>query len=148
MFKWMQLGERMKKTRMRFFQVGLLFLLIVTYVGCNNQNQNSSDTSIDIQAALSVDDAVRNLKPDTTVCTVIGVVQTVTPNNDLLTLIDVEEYKICGLSDCCLYMPVRWQGEMPKIEDIVTVQGTIEATGSDMVFTANKLQVDRDTTTQ
>ena len=131
----------MYKTRLILFPVGLLFLLIVMYGGCDNQNQSSGDTSIDIHAALSVDDAVRNLKPDTTVRTVIGVVQTVTPNDDLLTLIDVEEYKTCGLGDCCLYMPVRWQGEMPKIEDIVTVQGTIEGTESGMLFSAGKLHV-------
>ena len=138
----------MYKTRLILFPVGLLFLLIVMYGGCDKQNQSSGDTSIDIHAALSVDDAVRNLKPDTTVRTVFGVVQTVTPDDDLLTLIDVEEYKICGLSDCCLYMPVRWQGEMPNIENMVTVQGTIEATESGMEKKKKKLQVDRGTSTQ
>lgn len=138
----------MYKTRLISVSVGLLFLLIVTYGGCNNQNQSSGDTSIDIHAVLSVDDAARSLKPDTTVRTVFGVVQTVTDSSDLLTLIDVEEYKVCGLTDCCLYMPVRWQGEMPKIEEIVTIQGTIEATESGMVFIANNLQVDMDTTTR
>lgn len=138
----------MRKEQMRFFLLSLLFLFIVAHVGCNNQNQGSNDTSIDTQVVLSVDDAVRYLKPDSTAITVFGVVQTVTDSNDLLTLIDVEEYKLCGLTDCCLYMPVRWQGEMPKIEDNVTVQGTIEATESGMVFLADKLQVDKDTTTR
>lgn len=127
--------------------IGLLFLLMAYLGGCSSQEDNANDHAIETTTVLSVDDAVRNLKPDTTVRSVIGVVQTVTPNDNLLTLIDVEEYKLCGLSDCCLYMPVVWQGEMPNIEDIVTVEGRIDSTESGLVFTANKLQVDKDTTT-
>jgi hypothetical protein len=128
--------------------VGILFLLVSLCIGCTSQNHDSADTSVDTHAALSVNDAVRDLKPDTVEQIVTGVVRTVTPEDKLLTLIDIEEYKTCGLSDCCLYMPVRWQGEMPKTKDIVTVHGTIEATESGMVFSANKLHVDRNAATQ
>lgn len=130
------------------FSAGILFLLVSLYGGCSNQNHDSADPSVEAGTTLSVDDAVRNLKPDTTARTVTGVVRSVTPEDNLLTLIDVEEYKTCGLSNCCLYMPVHWQGEMPKIEDIVTVQGTIEARDSGMVFSANELRIDGNAASQ
>lgn len=144
----MPLGERVQSKYIRLIPMGILLLLALLYGGCSSGEQKEVDSSADLRAALSVNDAVRNLKPDTTARMVTGVVRTVTPEDSLLTLIDVEEYKTCGLSDCCLYMPVRWHGDMPKMKDIVTVQGTIQATESGMVFSANKLHVDEDAATQ
>lgn len=138
----------MQSKKMNVVRAGILFLLVSLFGGYSGWSQNDADTPIDTRAALNVNDAVRNLKPDTTARIVTGVVRTVTPEDTLLTLIDVEEYKTCGLSDCCLYMPVRWQGNMPKKEDIVTVQGTINATDSGMVFWANRLQIDKNAATQ
>ncbi len=126
----------------RFALAGGLFILLIVILGsCGNQNDDASDNSVELTGILSVDEVVRNFKADTTVHTVQGVVQTVTADEHLLTLIDVEEYKLCGLSDCCLYMPVQWQGEMPKIEEIVVVRGLITSTNSGMVFSANELHV-------
>ena len=110
-FRRMLLGERMQSKYMNLLFMGILLLLAAMYNGCSSGEQKSADNSADLQAALSVNDAVRNLKPDTTAQIVTGVVRTVTPEDSLLTLIDVEEFKTCGLSDCCLYMPVRWHGE-------------------------------------
>lgn len=123
--------------------VGLLFLVAAFLGGCGGQGDSAAHNTIKTTTVLSVDDAVRSLKPDTTARTVIGVVQTITPDDNLLTLIDVEEYKLCGLSDCCLYMPVVWQGEMPNIEDIVTVTGVIDSTDSGLVFSAGELHVSK-----
>jgi hypothetical protein len=144
----MSLGEQMQNKLKNVVTTGLLLLSVAVYSGCSSQNQNSADMPADTPAALSVNDAVRNLKPDSTSHAVNGVVLTVTPEDGLVTLIDVEEYKTCGLNDCCLYMPVRWQGEMPEMKDIVTVQGTIDATDSGMVFLAHKLHVDENAATQ
>jgi hypothetical protein len=119
----------------------LLIVLTALISSCGNQNDDASDSSAESAAVLSVDEVVRNFKADTTVHTVQGVVRTATADEHLLTLIDVEEYKLCGLSDCCLYMPVQWQGEMPKIEEIVDVRGFITSTDSGMVFTAKDLRV-------
>jgi hypothetical protein len=139
----MPLGEHMNRNPKTLILFGVLSLLLVYLGGCSSQQDSGADNTITTTIALSVDDAVRNLKSDTTTQTVIGVVQTITPKDNLLTLIDVEEYKICGLSDCCLYMPVRWQGEMPNIEDIVTVTGIIDSIESGLVFTAGELHVNK-----
>lgn len=138
----------MQNKQIKPISIGILLLLAALYSGCSTGEHKSADDSADPPAALSVNDAVRNLKPDTTAQLVTGVVRTVTPEDSLLTLIDVEEFMTCGLSDCCLYMPVRWQGDMPKMKDIVTVQGIIQATESGMVFSASKLHVDENAATQ
>jgi hypothetical protein len=147
-FRGMPLGEQMQSKLMKLVTMGIPLLLVALCSGCSSQSHKSAGATADTQAVLGVDNAVRNLKPDTTARIVTGVVRTVSPEDKLLTLIDVEEYKTCGLSDCCLYMPVRWQGEMPKMKDIVTVEGTIEATESGVVFSASKLHVDENAATQ
>ncbi len=138
----------MQNKFMNLILVVILFLLAPLYGGCNSQNHEGADPAVGTHVAMSVNDAVRNLKPDTAAWTVTGVVKTVTPDDKLLTLIDVEEYKTCGLSDCCLCMPVIWKWEMPKIEDKVTIQGTIESTESGMVFLAGKLHIERNAASQ
>jgi hypothetical protein len=130
------------ETKSRFKLAGVLLILLITNLGsCGNQDNNAADNSPELTAVLGVDEAVRNLKADTSVHTVQGVVQTVIEEEHLLTLIDVEEYRLCGLSDCCLYMPVRWKGEMPSIEDIVTVKGSIIDMDSGIVFAARELHI-------
>lgn len=126
----------------RFALAGGLFILLIAFLGsCANQNDDASDNPAETTAVLGVEEVVRNFKTDTTIQTVQGVVQTVMADEHLLTLIDVEEYKLCGLSDCCLYMPVQWRGEMPEIEEVVVIRGLITSTDSGMVFSAGELQV-------
>ena len=82
---------------------------------------------------------MRHHGADTTMVAVEGVVQTVSAEGQLLTLIDVREYQVCGLSDCCLYMPVKWSGEMPQIEESVIVRGSIQSGDSGLVFVATEV---------
>jgi hypothetical protein len=113
--------------------------LFIAITGCSSQNREATDATSELSSVLGVDEAMRNLGADTTVVAVEGVVQSVTSEEHLLTLIDVKEYQACGLSDCCLYMPVRWTGTMPAIEDAVVVKGSIQTSDSGLVFVAREL---------
>ncbi len=88
---------------------------------------------------MEVDEAMRNLKEDTTTIAVQGVVQSVMPDKHLLALVDIEEYRRCGINECCLYMPVRWPGTMPAVEDFVVVTGAVASSDSGLVFLAREL---------
>jgi hypothetical protein len=124
-----------------------LLLFVVIIVGCGNQPDDSSDTNQTIDQAvatagvISVEEAVRNAETGTPEFSVEGVVLTATPEDQLLTIIGLKAYKECGLSDCCLYMPVRWQGGMPAKEAIIVVTGAIEATDAGLIFVARELQI-------
>lgn len=119
----------------------MLILFTMMINGCGNRNDNTADDPSDSTVVLGIEQAVRSLDADTTIVTVEGVVQTISADEHLLTLIDIEEYKLCGLSDCCLYLPVAWQGEMPEIEDVVIARGQIKATDAVKVFSAQELRV-------
>ena len=120
---------------------GLCLLLFVIFLaGCENQSAETVDETVELGAVIGVEEAVRNAEAGTPEMSVKGVVMTVTPDDHLLTLIDVKSYKSCGLSDCCLYIPVRWEGDMPAKEDFVVVTGAIEAADGGLIFAARELR--------
>jgi hypothetical protein len=53
-----------------------------------------------------------------------GVVSAVSPADQALSLIDIQEFKDCGVTTCApLTLPVKWQGPWPAIRDIVQLEG-------------------------
>lgn len=124
----------------------LCLLLVIMAVGCSNQaeatkgTKDTTDKTVAPGAVVSVEEAVRSAEAGTPEFSVEGVVLTATAEDDLLTMIGLEAYKSCGLSDCCLYLPVRWAGDMPTKEEVVVVTGAIEATDSGMIFVARELR--------
>jgi hypothetical protein len=70
-----------------------------------------------------------------------GVVSVVSPEQRTLALIDTREYQACGVTDCApLYLPVRWNGSMPSVEDLVQLEGEVREGDGKLVFVARTLR--------
>jgi hypothetical protein len=80
--------------------------------------------------------------PGTDASTVEGVVSQISPDRELLSLIDVAEFRECKVVTCAkLTLPVRWRGEPPAVASIVRVTGTVQEEGVRRLFSASSLTV-------
>ena len=70
-----------------------------------------------------------------------GVVSAVAPEERALTLIDVAELERCGVVTCApLSLPVRWDGVMPAVRDVVQLSGEVSESESKLFFLARALE--------
>jgi hypothetical protein len=70
-----------------------------------------------------------------------GVVSAVSPAGQALSLIDIQEFKHCGVTTCApLTLPVKWQGPWPAIRDVVQLEGEVRKSGGKLFFQAKRLQ--------
>jgi len=70
-----------------------------------------------------------------------GVVSAVSPANQTLFLIDIQEFKECGITTCApLTLPVKWQGPLPSVKDVVQLGGEVRKSGGKLFFEAKSLQ--------
>jgi hypothetical protein len=70
-----------------------------------------------------------------------GAVSAVVPEDQALTIIDVGELERCGVVTCApLYLPVRWDGDMPAVGDIVRLRGEIGESENKLIFIAGALE--------
>lgn len=76
--------------------------------------------------------------------TVSGVMAgTSAQNPNIFGIFDLKELQ-CNTPNCNkLYLPVRYQGAMPKLGDEVRVSGSIMNTGGGFIFSASELKVVR-----
>lgn len=116
-------------------------VLSTLMIGCGAQ-QSQSDTTASADSSISVDQLVKAGENLTSPLTVSGVVRSASASEDILTLIDAKEYETCGLSNCCLFVPVRWTGDMPAIEAKVSVTGAIEKSPDGLVFVASAVMLE------
>jgi hypothetical protein len=69
-----------------------------------------------------------------------GVVSTVAPAEQMFSLIDIKEFKECGVTTCSpLTLPVHWSGSMPAIKDAVRVAGEVREVKGKLVLEATGL---------
>jgi hypothetical protein len=70
-----------------------------------------------------------------------GVVSAVSPADQALSLIDLQEFKDCGVTTCApLTLPVKWKGPWPAVRDVVQLEGEVRESGGKLFFEALKLQ--------
>jgi hypothetical protein len=70
-----------------------------------------------------------------------GVVSITFPSRRQLGVIDLEEFKRCGVVSCAdKVLPVRWEGAMPAKEQRVLLSGELKKTGGRWEFVAGKLE--------
>lgn len=89
---------------------------------------------------LEVDQFMRGTAQYKDPVTVRGVVSAVHADEQLFTLIDVREYQECGVTNCAsLYLPVRWSGAPPMVQEAVNVHGRVDEIGGKLVFHADAM---------
>lgn len=71
-----------------------------------------------------------------------GVVTAVVPDKKMLALVDVKQFKKCGILNCPTYLvlPVLWSGVMPSLKDAIIVEGQVKESGGKFVFEAKKIE--------
>ena len=71
----------------------------------------------------------------------VGVVSLVYPGKNLFVVIDTTEFEECGRTDCAdEQVPVQWNQSMPKVRDIVNIQGQIKKTDKGYIFIAKQVK--------
>ncbi len=70
-----------------------------------------------------------------------GVVSSVLPAQQMLSLIDIREFKECGITTCAQFtLPVHWTGSMPAVKDTVRIDGTVKELEGKLIFEAKELE--------
>ena len=78
-----------------------------------------------------------------------GIVSGASPEEQRMALIDVSEFQACGVTTCAsLYLPVQWNGPLPKIEEQVQIKGRIQDESGNLIFVAEALQKVSDQTSE
>lgn len=93
------------------------------------------------ESALGVRQLMKNVEKYPGSVRVDGVVSQVFPDQSMLALIDLAEFKECKVVTCAqLSLPVRWDGPMPAVATVVRVDGRVRKQGARRVFVADKLR--------
>jgi hypothetical protein len=95
-------------------------------------------------AALQVNQVAADPAAYSGTITVSGIMAGTSPQNpNIFGIFDLKELN-CTTPNCNkLYLPVRYQGPMPKLGDEVRVSGSIMKTGEGFIFSASNLKVVR-----
>ena len=90
---------------------------------------------------LGVQEFMKNVDRHRGQVRVEGVVSAVSPADQALSLIDIQEFKDCSVTTCApLTLPVKWQGPWPAIRDVVQLEGEVRESGGKLFFQAKRLQ--------
>ena len=92
-------------------------------------------------AVLGVEELMQHVEQHRGMLRVEGVVSAVGADKDVFALIDTRELRECGVTTCARFkLPVRWTGEMPRVGEIVRVEGEVQEQDGKRVFVARKLE--------
>ena len=95
----------------------------------------------ELATVLGVDQLMREVDAYQGSLQVEGAVSAVAAEDQSLALIDVREYKQCGVVTCAaLTLPVHWAGAMPAVRDVVRLEGEVKESSGKLVFFASSLQ--------
>lgn len=102
---------------------------------------NEKTKAIKKDGVLSVNDIQADPSAYKGTITINGVVAGISPQDPkLFAIIETSEAKVCKGTGCArFYLPVRYEGEAPKVWDEVNVTGSFAEGGR--IFVATKLEV-------
>jgi len=93
------------------------------------------------QAILGVDEFMKNVDRYRGKVSLEGVVSAITPEQQLISLIDPKEFQACEVTTCAqLTLPIQWGGSMPVVRDLVRVEGQAQEVKGKLLFVADKLE--------
>ena len=125
----------MKKYILAF---GIIILIgVVAYSSFSNGKTKAIKTG----GILSVNDIQADASAYKGAITVNGVVATISKQDPkIFAIIETSEAKLCKQTGCArVYLPVRYEGEIPKVWDEVNVTGSLAEKGR--VLVATKVEV-------
>lgn len=94
-----------------------------------------------MESPLGVDQFMRGVDRYRGVVRVKGIVSAITPSKQMFSLIDLEEFKKCGVITCAtLTLPVYWTKAMPGVRDTLIVEGEVRNLDGKMIFDAKNFE--------
>ncbi len=92
-------------------------------------------------AVLGVDQFMKEVDRHKGPISIQGVVTAVVPDKRMIAVVDVEQFKKCGLLQCPSYLvlPVMWSGVMPSLKDAVIIEGQIKESAGKLFFEAKTI---------
>ena len=145
--KYQLMNENKRRLKSHLFIICLLIISLVISIACSKQASNNGsepDNSILVtqtNAAVNVDDLMREPEKYHGIILVKGVVAGIFHDEQTITLIDIREYANCGVVTCSsLMLPVSWKGIMPKPEETVQITGEIKELNKKLIFAAQTLE--------
>ena len=127
----------------------LIVLLSTTFAACtsrstNNASPTTTSPSLDShpREIVTVEQLLQNPKNYPGFLCVEGIVSEVSVEQKMFTLIDNQEFLLCGTTGCALLtLSVQWSGTMPRIEDAVQVTGEIRSEDRKLVLIGQELDI-------
>lgn len=117
----------------------IVWCVMVLAWGAMAQTATKAPAATRTNAVLGVEQYMRGVEHYKGRVEVQGVVQKVAAKTQTVALIDVEEFRHCGLADCAeLVLPVRWSGKLPEPGQAVRVTGEVQKQKGKLVFVASK----------
>jgi len=133
--------RRFMKAILIVWLVGAAAVTGVVAQGNTNAAAGSGPAAAHTNVVLGVEKFMRGVDGYRGRVQVEGVVQKVSAKSKSVALIDVEEFRQCGLADCAeLVLPVRWTGAMPSAGQAVRVSGEVQKPKGRLVFVASELE--------
>ena len=118
--------------------LGIIILIgVIAYSSFSNGKTKTIKTG----GILSVNDIQADPSAYKGAITVTGVVATLSKQDPkIFAIIEASEAKLCKQTGCArFYLPVRYEGEIPKVWDEVNVTGSLAEKGG--IFVATKVEV-------
>ena len=125
----------------------LMLLVVTCFLASTASAEDNGRPATQAEAApsprplpLGVEEFMKHVDRHRGEVRVEGVVSAASAKDRKLALIDVKEFKECGVVTCAEYtLPVRWTAEMPALKDRVIVEGKVEELEGKLVFVARLL---------
>ncbi len=124
----------------------LIVLLSTMFTACIIDNATLPKTSPSVDSRpreiVTVEQLLQNPKNYPGFLCVEGIVSEVSVEQKMFTIIDNQEFLLCGTTGCALLtLSVQWLGTMPRIEDTVQVSGEIHSEDRKLVLIGQELDI-------
>jgi len=128
--------NRPKPVALAYLSIIVVVFLLVCSIGHSLQAAEASASS---KATLGVDEFMKNADRYRGKVSLEGVVGTVVPKEQEITLMDRGKLGVCACVQVNL-LPVQWCGPMPAMGDLIRIEGQAQEVKGKLMFIADKLE--------
>ncbi len=120
----------------------LASLLVAPGASADDSPANDSTPNDAVRKPIGVEEFAKTVDGPGGPYLLEGVVSAVSAKKQMIALIDTSEFEKCGVTTCApITVPVRWDGAMPAVRDIVELDGSVEEReGGKLVFVCKELR--------
>ena len=118
----------------------LTVMAVAFWLVCSiGHSLQAGEASASPKAILGVDEFMKNVDRYQGKVSLEGVVGTVVPGEQEITLVDRGKFLVCACVQVIL-LPVQWCGPMPAMGDLIRIEGQAQEVEGKFMFVADKLE--------